>query len=136
MLYGEYIEVVKTRNDCQLTAYLLPLSNVATEVLFQSSFSLCRLKRTTRWLWYGLDEQSTQHSTESDTARTETERVPTRPDDTSSVTAVCEKSVAHVIHDVIVTSCVVLSRVPRTTRRFFWALTSRVIPELAGHDDY
>ena len=64
---------VKTRNECQLTNYLLPLSNVATEVLFQSSFSLCRLRRTTRW--YGLDEQSTQRTTERDTARTETERV-------------------------------------------------------------
>ena len=52
------IEVVKTRNECQLTAYLLPLSNVATELLFQSSFSLCRLTRNTRWLWCGLDEQS------------------------------------------------------------------------------
>ena len=90
MLYGVYIEVVKTRNECQPTAYLLPLSNVAAKV-FQSSFSLCRLRRTTRWLWYGLDEQSTQRSTERDTARFETERVPTRPDDTSSVTAVCIK---------------------------------------------
>ena len=88
MSYGEYIEVVKTRNECQLTAYLLPLSNVATEVLFQS---LCRLRRTARWLWCGLDEQSTQRTTERDTARTETERVPTRPEDTSSVTAVCIK---------------------------------------------
>ena len=88
MLYGEYIEAVKTRNECQLTAYLLALSNVATEVLFQSSFSLCRLRCTTLWSWYGLDEQSTQRITERDTARTETERVPTRPDDTSSVTAV------------------------------------------------
>ena len=88
---GEFIEVVKTRNECQLTAYLFPLRNVATEVLFQTSFSVCRLRRTTRWLWYGLDEQSTQRTRERDTARTETERVPTRPDDTSSVTAVCIK---------------------------------------------
>ena len=91
MSFGEYIDVVKTRNECQLTAYLLLLSDVATEVLFQSSFSLCRLRRTTRWLWYGLDEQRMQRTTERDTARTETERVPTRPDDTSSVTAVCVK---------------------------------------------
>ena len=89
MSYGEYNEVVKTRNECQLTAYLLPLSNVATEVLFESSFSLCRLRLTTRWLWYGLDEQSTQRTTELDAARTETDRVPTRPDDTSSVRAIC-----------------------------------------------
>ena len=85
------VEVVKTRNECKLTAYLLPLSDVATEVLFQSSFSLCRFRRTTRWLWYGLDAQSTQRTTERDTGRTETEGVPTGPDDTSSVTAVCIK---------------------------------------------
>ena len=32
-----------------------------------------------------------ERTTERDTARTETQRVPTRPDDTSSVTAVCIK---------------------------------------------
>ena len=101
MSYGEYIEVVKTRNECQFIAYLLPLSNVATEVLFQSNSSLCRLRRTTRWSWYGLEEQSTQRTTERDTGRTETEGVPTRPDDTSSVTSrlcVSKRSVAHTIH--------------------------------------
>ena len=64
-----------------------------------------------------------ERTTERDTARTETQRVPTRPDDTSSVTAVCIKPwkeyCAHVIHDVIVTSCVVFSRVPRTPHRPF-----------------
>ena len=40
MSYGEYIEVVKTRNECQLIAYLLPLSNVATEVFVPVKFLL------------------------------------------------------------------------------------------------
>ena len=130
MLSGEYIEVVNTRNECQLTANLLPLSNVATEVLFQSSFSLCRLIRTTRWLWYGLDEQSTQRTTERDTARTETERVPTRPDDTSPVTSrlyPSKRSVAHTTHALIVPSCVVSSRVLRRPHQGpFRVLTSRM----------
>ena len=85
--------MIETGNELQLLDYLLLLSHVATvvsctEVLFQTSFSLCRstcyqwnMRHTTRWLWYGLGEQSTLHITEPDTARTETERAPTSPDE-------------------------------------------------------
>ena len=66
----EYIAMIKTGNESQPSAQLLLLSNDAsvvgcTEVLFQPSFSSCcstccprNMKRTTRWLRYGVGEQS------------------------------------------------------------------------------
>ena len=39
------------------------------------------MRYATRWLWYGLGEQSTLRITEPDTARIETERAPTCPDE-------------------------------------------------------
>ena len=48
-----------------------------TEVLFQPSFSFCCLTRclqslsSTRWLRYGVGEQSTMRITTSDTAQSE-----------------------------------------------------------------
>ena len=80
--------MMETGNECQVSAYLLLLSNVAivvgcTEVLFQPSFSLCcstcclrNMRRTTRWLRNGVGDQSTPSTTERDSAQTE--RVLTR----------------------------------------------------------
>ena len=45
-----------------------------TEVLFQPVFSLCclrNMRRTTRWLRYGVGEQSTMRITKPDTAQSE-----------------------------------------------------------------
>ena len=64
-----------------------------TEVLFQPSFSLCYLTRclqslsSTRWLRYGVGDQSTMRITTPDTAQSE--RALVRFIDTSSLTAVC-----------------------------------------------
>ena len=55
------------------------------------------MRRTTRWLWYGMGEQSTLRITNPDTAQSECALV--RLIDTTSLIAVCipsqEKSVAH-----------------------------------------
>ena len=86
--------MIDTGNELELSDCLLLLNHVATvvsctEVLFQTSFSFSRSTRylwnmryTTRWLWYGLGELSMLRVTETDTARTETERAPTSPDET------------------------------------------------------
>ena len=64
-----------------------------SEVLFQPSFSLWCLTRclqslsSTRWLRYGVGEQSTMRITTPDTAQSE--RALVRPIDTSSLIAVC-----------------------------------------------
>ena len=71
-----------------------------TEVLFRPSFSLCCLRntrRSTRWLRYGVAEQSTMRITRPPTAQSE--RALVRLIDTPSLIAVCipshEKNVAH-----------------------------------------
>ena len=46
---------------------------------------LWNMRHTTRWLWYGLGEQSTLRITERDTARIETERALVTLIDTSSL---------------------------------------------------
>ena len=82
--YDEYIATVKTRNECQLSAYMLLLGNLAAavccaEVLFQSSFlvSLSVLPGVLHAEW------STKRTTEPDTAQTEC--VLTRLVDTASL---------------------------------------------------
>ena len=67
---------------------------VCSEVLFQPCFSLVEcLTRclqtlsSTRWLRYGVGEQSTMRITTPDTAQSE--RALVRPIDTSSLMAVC-----------------------------------------------
>ena len=78
--------MIETGNELQLSDYLLLLSHVATvvsctEVLFQTSFFLCRsilvlveheVYNALVVVWSG--RQSTLRITEPDTARTETER--------------------------------------------------------------
>ena len=116
--------MIETRNECQLSANLLLLSHVATvvgctEVLFQPRF-LCvaqqcylwNTRHTTRWFWYGMEEQSTLRVTEPDTARIETERALVRLLDTSSVDSRLyqAKRQMHTIHAWIVPSFVVSAR--------------------------
>ena len=75
------LAMIETGNECQLSAQPLLLSNDAivvgcTEVFFLPSFSLCRstcclrnMRRTTRWLRYGMGEQSTLRITKPGTAQ-------------------------------------------------------------------
>ena len=67
---------------------------------------------TTRWSWHGLGEQSTLRITEPDTARTETERAPTSPDETHlhDSRLYQAKRQMHTIHARIIPSCVVSAR--------------------------
>ena len=117
----EYIAMIETGNESQPSAQLLLLSNGAivvgcTEVLFQPSFSLCcstccprSMRRTTRWLRYGVGEQSTMRITRPCTAQSE--RALVRLIDTSSLQAVSikpkESCTCHPCIDCV-TSCVVL----------------------------
>ena len=126
----EYVAMVETGNESQPSAQLLLLSNDATavgctEVLFQPSFSLCcltrclqnlsstcclrNMRRTTRWLRYGVGDQSTLGITRPDTAQSE--RALVRLIDTSSLEAVCikprESCTCHPRIDCV-TFCVVL----------------------------
>ena len=90
-----------------------------TEMLFQPS-SLCCLRtmrRSTRRLRYGVAEKSTMRSTESDSVQTE--RVLTRlvvhsPSPRLPSVSQAMKRMLHTIHEVIVSSSVVFSCVPRT----------------------
>ena len=114
----EYIATIETGNESQPSAQLLLLSVDATvvgctEVLFQPSFSLycstcClrNMRRTARWLRYGVGEQSTLRITKPDTAQSERALVI----DTSSLepSVSSQKRVAHVIH-VLTASHPVLS---------------------------
>ena len=117
----EYIAMIETGNESQLSAQLLLLSHDAavvccTEVLFQPSFSLScstccprNMRRTTRWLRYSVREQSTMRITRPYTAQSE--RALVRLVDTSSLQAVCikpeESCTCHTCIDCV-TSCVVL----------------------------
>ena len=88
--YDVYIAMVKTGNECQLSANMLLLGNLATAVfcvdaLFQPSFSvsLNALPGVLHAEW------STKRTTEPDTAQAE--RVLTRLVDTHLWIAVCIK---------------------------------------------
>ena len=65
MSCGGFIEVVKTRNECQLTAHVLPLSKVATEVLFQSRVLLVSFEtyNTLVVVWSGRTEHAAHNRT-------------------------------------------------------------------------
>ena len=83
--------MIETGNATQPSAQLLLLSNDAlvvgcTEVSFQPSFFFCclrNIRRTTRWLRYGVGDQSTLRITRPDT--TPSERALVRLIDTSSL---------------------------------------------------
>ena len=102
--------MIETGNESQPSAQLLLLIDDATvvgctEVLFQPSFSLCcstrclqslssnmlsrNMRRTTRWLRYGVGDQRTISITRPYTAQSE--RALVRLIDTSSLQAVCIK---------------------------------------------
>ena len=134
------LAMIETGNECQLSAQLLLLSNDVfvvgcTKVLFLPSFSLScstcclrNMRRTTHWLRNGMGEQSTLRITKPDTAQSE--RTLVRLIDTSSLIARLyqakgEKTVLHTIHGLIVSSCVVFSRVPRTTHMVHFGFTLR-----------
>ena len=113
----EYIAMIETGNESQPIAQWLFLRNDATvvgctDLLFQPSFFLCclrNMRRSTRWLRYGVGDQSTLRITRPDTAQSE--RAPVRLTDTSFLQAVCimpKERVAHVIH-VLTASHLVLS---------------------------
>ena len=85
--YDEYVAMIRTANECQLSAYMLLLGTFATvvccaEELFQPSF--LHVVSTLHAEW------STERTTEPDTAQTE--RVLTRLVDTASRIAVCIRS--------------------------------------------
>ena len=118
----EYIAMIETGNESQLSAQLLLLSNDAavvgcTEVLFRPSFSLCcstcclrNMRRTTRWLRYGVGDQSTSSTTERDSAQTERAlaRLVVHSPSPRQPSVSSQKRVAHVIH-VLTASHPVLS---------------------------
>ena len=92
--HDEYITIVKTGNECQLSAYMLLLGKCAVvvccaEVLFQPSFLLVVCVLHAEW--------STERTTEPDTAQTE--RVLTRLVDTASLHTIHVSSLLHpVLH--------------------------------------
>ena len=100
-----------------------------TEVLFQPSFSLCcvrNMRRLTRWLRYGVAEQSTMRITKPDTAQSE--RALVRLVDTVILDGrLYPKSMLHTIHEMIVSSSVVFSRVPRTLTWSTFVFTVRAL---------
>ena len=85
------------------------------------------MRHKTRWLWYGLGEQSTLRITEPETARTETEREPTSPDETSprqpSVSS--QNTIAH--HPRM--DRPILCCLSTYSLRCSWAHTSRMVAE-------
>ena len=80
---------VSSQPTCRYTVTSVTIASYA-EVLFQSSFSLCRstcltsMRHTTRWSWYGLGDEAhcVPRSTTPDTAQSE--RALVRLIDTSS----------------------------------------------------
>ena len=133
--YDECIAMVKTGNECQLSAYMLLVGNLATavccaEVLFQQSFfvSLNALPGVLHAEW------STKRTTEPDTAHTE--RALTRLFNTASLDSRLHQSSKRVFHNIHVlslfppvfrwTSLVgfVLCSRNRCALQFSWGLTS------------
>ena len=93
--YDEWSAMVKTGDECQLTAYMSLHGNICCDGqsygrVVPTSFSLCRstcltsMRHTTRWLWYGLGDEArcVPRSTTPDTAQSE--RVLVKLIDTSS----------------------------------------------------
>ena len=140
--HDEHTATAKAGNECQPTVYMSLHGDIAivvccAEVLFQTSCSLCcstrcerNLSHPTRCLWYGrtgtkhADHDGTWHRTYSLSAHSLT------PHPNSRLYP-SKRSVAHTIHALIVTSCVVTSRVPRRPHQGSCrALTSRMVAPL------
>ena len=123
MSYGEYNAMIETGNECQLSSLLVVAQSrcycgrlhgsvVPAKFLLESLNNVTceNMRLTTRWLWYGLGEQSTLRIREPDTARTK--RALLRLTDTSSLDSRLyqAKRQLHTIHAWIVPSCVVSAR--------------------------
>ena len=125
--YDEYIAIVTTGNECQLSDYMLFVSNLATAVCAckccSSQVSLCH---STHCLVCCM--RNGARSVPRNLTRHRLERVLTRHVDTHPWSAVCIIQAKRVLHTIHVLSlshpCVALARVARTTHVVFWVHTS------------
>ena len=95
-----------------------------------SQVSLCvaqhcylrNMRHTTRWLWYGLRDQSTLRITEPDTARTETQRAPMSPYETHFHDSRLYRAKERVLAHHPRTDCLILCcRCPRCMHNSSWS---------------
>ena len=132
--------MVETGNECQHTAYLLPhvklyhgglmYGSVVPAKFLLGCVTRClrSMRHPTSGLWSG--ERRTMRTTERDTAQTKRALLRESFDTSSGISRVypSKRSVAHTVHALIGSSCVLSSRVLRRPHQSpFRALFSRTV---------